>query len=214
MRSLPDKVLAGAIAIALAVSACASVTGHPVLFNGEQTGYRTEDTPAVFVLPHSASLEHTLDLDARSTVQRALGKMGYSMAGEEKAGVFLIVEAWIDTRVQSSMASMFRPATVDIVREPDGTTRTVRRPERALSVPVTVQHYFPRMTMVAIDAPLFRQSGETRILWRGDTLMQNGNISLADALPYLLTPLLTSFGTQSRGPIKVEVTRQTAMEFK
>lgn len=206
--------VAGLAILAIPGGACASLTGHPVMFNGEQSGYETDQTPAVYVLPNSTKMEHSLDVDARSTVQKSLAKMGYAAASEGKAGIFLVVEAWVDTKTQRSIASMFRPATVEVIRDATGATRTVRRPERALSIPVTTEIRFPRMTMVALDAAHFRSTGQTKVLWRGDTLLQNSELRLEDALPYLLTPLLTSFGTQSRGPVKVEVSRQTAMEFK
>ncbi len=190
------------------------MTGYRVAFNGEQTGYRPEDTPSIYILPNSQSLERTLDIESRRMVEAALRQMGYPITTESKADVFLLVEAWIENKEVQSTASMIRPQSVTVVKEPNGTTRTVRMPERALSFPVSVQLKYPRMSMIAIDGRQFRNSSEARILWRGDTIVPRGELLLNEAVPYLLFPLITSFGTQSKGVTLVEVSSQQAMGFK
>jgi hypothetical protein len=140
--------------------------------------------------------------------------MGYTLTTEEKADVYLLVEAWLDTTRIKSMASVIQPQSATVVREPNGTTRTIRVPERALSFPVSTQLNYPRMTMIAVDGKQFRTSNEAKILWRGDTLLQRGELLLSEAVPYLMVPLITSFGTQSKGVTLVEVSRQQAMALK
>ncbi len=190
------------------------MTGYRVSFNGAQSGYRPEDTPSIFVLPHSGSLERTLDIDARRKVEGALRQMGYAITTEASADVYLLVEAWIDTYDQRSIASVIQPNSVTVVRDPNGSVRTIRRPERALSFPISVRSSYPRMSMIAVDGLQFRTSSEAKILWRGDTILPGGGLVLNDAVPYLLFPLITSFGTQSRGVVQIEVSSQQAMEFK
>jgi hypothetical protein len=203
------------IVIALAGStACASMTGYHVAFNGEQTGYRPEDTPSIYILPNSQSVERTLDVSARRMVEGALRQMGYTITSEEKADVYLLVEAWVENKEVKSTASMIRPQSVTVVRDPNGTSRTVRMPERALSFPISVQMKYPRMSMIAVDARQFRNSSEAKILWRGDTILPRAELLLNEAVPYLLFPLVTSFGTQSKGVTLIEVSSQQAMGFK
>lgn len=191
------------------------MTGFRVAFNGVQSGYRTEDTPAIFILPYSHTLERTLDIKARRMVEGALRQMGYTITTEEKADVYLLVEAWIESQETRTIASLIRPQSVTVVREPNGTTRAGRMPERALSFPVSVQSKYPRMAMIAVDAKQFRTSSEARILWRGDTILPKAELLLLDeAVPYLLFPLITSFGTQSQGVTLIDVSSQQAMGFK
>ena len=195
-------------------TACASMTGYRVAFNGEQTGYRPEDTPSIYILPHSQSLERTLDVSARRMVEGALRQMGYTITTEEKADVYLLVEAWVENKEVKSTASIIRPQSVTVVRDPNGTSRTVRMPERALSFPISVQMKYPRMSMIAVDGRQFRNSSEAKILWRGDTILPRAELLLNEAVPYLLFPLITSFGTQSKGVTLIEVSSQQAMGFK
>lgn len=197
-----------------ATAACASMTGFRVAYNGDQSGYRLEDTPSIYVLPNSQSVERTLDISARRMVEGALRQMGYTLTTETKADVFLLVEAWVDSQQVRSTASIIRPQLVTVIRDPNGNTRTVRMPERALSFPMSVQMKYPRMSMVAVDAKEFRTSSEAKILWRGDTILQRGNLLLNEAVPYLMFPLITSFGTQSKGITYVDVSSQQAMGFK
>lgn len=194
--------------------ACASMTGFRVAFNGDQSGYRPEDTPSIYFLPISQNVERTLDIEARRMVEGALRQMGYTITTESKADVYLLVEAWVDNKEIKSTASVFQPQSVTVVRDPNGGTRTVRIPERALSFPVSVQMKYPRMSMIAVDGKQFRSSSEARILWRGDTLLPRGELLLNEAVPYLMFPLITSFGTQSRGTVMVDVSSQQAMGFK
>jgi hypothetical protein len=203
------------LTLALAASAaCASMTGYRVAFNGEQTGYRPEDTPSIYLLPNSQSLERTLDIGARRMVEGALRQMGYDISTEEKADVYLLVEAWIENKEVQSTASMIRPQSVTVIREPNGATRTVRMPERALSFPISVQMKYPRMSMIAVDGKQYRTSNEAKILWRGDTILPRAELLLNEAIPYLLFPLITSFGTQSKGVTLIEVSSQQATGFK
>ena len=197
-----------------ATTACASMTGYRVAFNGEQTGYRPEDTPSIYLLPNSSSLERTLDVSSRRMVEGALRQMGYAITTEEKADVYLLVEAWIENKEVQSTASMIRPQSVTVIREPNGTTRSVRMPERALSFPISMQLKYPRMSMVAVDGKQFRNSSEAKILWRGDTILPRAELLLNEAVPYLLYPLITSFGTQSKGVTLIEVSSQQATGFK
>jgi hypothetical protein len=200
---------------ALAVTtACASMTGFRVAFNGEQSGYRPEDTPSIYVLPNSPSVERTLDIDARRMVENALRQMGYTITTEAKADVYLMVEAWIDKKEVKSTASVIQPQSVTVIRDPSGATRTVRMPERALSFPVSMEVKYPRMSMVAVDAKQFRNSSEAKILWRGDTLLPRAELLLHEAIPYLMFPLITSFGTHSKGVVMVDVSSQEALGFK
>lgn len=203
------------VAIMWAVTmACASVTGFRVAFNGEQSGYRPEETPSIYLVPNSPSLERTLDIESRRMVENALRQVGYSLTTEEKADVYLMVEAWIDRKDLKQTASVIRPQSVTFVREPNGTSRVVRMPERALSFPVSVQMQYPRMAMIAVDGKQFRGGSQAKILWRGDTILPDGGIVINQAVPYLLYPLISSFGTQSKGVVNVEVSSQQAMGFK
>lgn len=197
-----------------ALTACASMTGFRVAYHGEQTGYRPEDTPSIFILPRSQSMERSLDIGARRMIEGALRQMGYAVTTDDKADVYLVVEAWVDSQSTRSIASVIRPASVTVVTDPGGARRTIRMPERALSFPVSVKHNFPRMSMVAVDGKQFRSSNEARILWRGDTILPRGGLLLNDAIPYLMFPLITSFGTQSKGIVQVEVSKQEALGFK
>lgn len=202
------------VAALAATSACASMTGYNVAFHGEQSGYRPEDTPSIFVLPNSPSTERTLDVESRRMVEGALRQMGYSLTSEDKADLFLMVEAWIDTKDIKHTASVFRPQSVTTVREANGTSRVIRMPERALSFPVSVKMEYPRMAMIAVDAKQFRTGSDAAILWRGDTVLPRGGILINQAVPYLLYPLISSFGTKSNGIVSVEVSSQQAMGFK
>ncbi len=200
---------------ALAVTtACASMTGYKVAFHGEQTGYRAEDTPSIYLLPNSPSVERTLDIDSRRLVESALKQMGYTLTTEAKADVYLLVEAWIDQKDHKQIASVIQPQSVTYVREPNGTSRAVRMPEHALSFPVSVQTRYPRMAMIAVDGKQFRNGSDAKILWRGDTIIPSGGIVINQAVPYLLYPLISSFGTQSKGIVNVDVSSQQAMGFK
>lgn len=200
---------------ALPVSAaCSSLTGYRVAFSAEQSGYRPEETPSIHVLPRTKSIEQTLDVDARRLVEGALRQMGYAVTSEEEADVFLVVDAWIDTREQRSTASIIQPASVRVITDPGGTSRTVRSPDRALTFPVSVKYEYPRMSMVVVDGRQFRTSNEARILWRGETILPKANLLLGEAIPYLVFPLITSFGTHSKGIVQVEVSRAQAMGFK
>lgn len=190
------------------------MTGYQVAFKGDQTGYRPEDTPSIYILPNSQSVERTLDVKSRRLVEGALRQMGYTITTEDKADVYLLAEAWIDNHQMKTIASVIQPQSVTVVREPNGTTRSVRMPERALSFPVSVQLNYPRMSMIAVDAKQFRTSNEARILWRGDTILTRADLVLDEAIPYLLFPLVTSFGTQSKGIIQIDVSSQQAMGFK
>jgi hypothetical protein len=194
--------------------ACASMSGFRVAFNGDQTGYRPEDTPSIYVLPNSQNLEHTLDVEARRMVEGALRQMGYAITTEAKADVYLLVEAWIDDKEVKQIASVIQPQSVSVIREPNGTTRTVRMPERPLSFPVSVKMKYPRMAMIAVDGKQFRSSSEAKILWRGDTILPRAELLLHEAVPYLLYPLIASFGTQSKGVVMIDVSSQQAMGFK
>ncbi len=195
-------------------AACASMTGFRVAYKGDQSGYRPEETPSIYVLPISQSVERTLDVNSRRMIEGALRQMGYSLTSEDKADVYLIVEAWIDKKEMRQTASVIQPQSVTVVREPNGTIRSVRLPERALSFPVSVKIEYPRMGMIAVDGKQFRTSNEARILWRGDTILQRGGLLLDNAVPYLMYPLITSFGTQSKGVTFVEVSSQQALGFK
>lgn len=209
------KLARVAAVFALAVtSACASMTGFRVAFNGDQTGYRPEDTPSIYILPHSQSMERSLDVSARRMVEGALRQMGYSITTEEKADVYLLIEAWIDNKELKTIASVLQPQSVTVIRDPNGGTRTVRMPERALSFPVSVQMRYPRMSMIAVDGKQFRSSSQANILWRGDTVLPRAELLLDEAVPYLMFPLITSFGTQSRGVVTIDVSSQQAMGFK
>ncbi len=190
------------------------MTGFRVAYNGDQSGYRPEETPSIYVLPNAQSVERTLDISSRRMIEGALRQMGYTLTSEDKADVYLLVEAWIDRKEMRQIASVIQPQSVTVVREPNGTTRSVRLPERALSFPVSVKMEYPRMAMVAVDGKQFRTSSEAKILWRGDTILQRGGLLLENAVPYLIFPLVTSFGTQSNGVTFVEVSSQQAMGFK
>lgn len=190
------------------------MTGFRVAFNGEQSGYRAEDTPSIYVLPSSPSIERTLDVPARRMVENALRQMGYRMTSEETADIYLLIEAWVDSQEVRSTASVIQPQSVTVVREPNGTARYVRMPERALSFPISVQMKYPRMSMTAVDGKQFRTSSEAKILWRGDTLLPRAQLLLDEAIPYLMFPLITSFGTHSKGVVMVDVSSQEALGFK
>lgn len=197
-----------------ATTACASMTGYNVAFHGEQTGYRPEDTPSIYLIPNSPSLERTLDIDSRRLVESALKQMGYTLTTEAKADVYLLVEAWIDQKDQRQIASVIQPQSVTVVREANGTSRAVRMPERALSFPVSVQSNYPRMAMLAVDGKQFRNGSDAKILWRGETIIPSGGMVISQAVPYLLYPLISSFGTQSKGIVNIDVSSQQAMGFK
>ena len=147
-------------------------------------------------------------------VENALRQMGYTITDETRADVYLLVEAWIDKKDVKSTASVIRPPSVTVVRDPNGGTRSVRMPERALSFPVSVEMKYPRMSMVAVDAKQYRSSNEAKILWRGDTLLPRAELLLDEAIPYLMFPLITSFGTHSKGVVMVDVSSQEALGFK
>lgn len=195
-------------------AACSSMAGYRVGFSGEQSGYRQEDTPSIFILPRTNSLERTLDVDARRMVEGALRQMGYTVTTDDKAAVYLVVEAWIETRDQKSTASLIQPASVRVITEPGGTARTIRTPEHTLAFPFTVKFRYPRMSMLVVDGHQFRTSSDVRILWRGDTVLSKGDMLLNEAIPYLVFPLITSFGIHSKGIVQVEVSREQAMGFK
>lgn len=68
--------------------------------------------------------------------------------------------------------------------------------------------------MLVVDGHQFRTSSDVRILWRGDTVLSKGDMLLNEAIPYLVFPLITSFGIHSKGIVQVEVSREQAMGFK
>lgn len=202
-------------AVALAgTTACASMTGYRIAYNGDQRGYRPEQTPSIYVLANSQNYERTIDIKDRRVVEGALMQMGYKITSEEKADVYLLIEAWLDTTTIKTLASVIRPQTVIVEQGPGGKGRTIRMPERMGTVPTSVQLNFPRMTMIAVDANQVRTSNEAKILWRGDTLLPRRGLLVRDAVPYLMVPLVSSFGTQSRGITLVEVSREQTLALK
>lgn len=209
-----SRIELAALAVAPILIACASATGHRVVFLGESTGYRPELTPSIYVLPHTQSVERSLDIASTQRVARSLEQVGYQLRGDTEADLYLAVEAYVDSDVKRQTLSVIRPAQTQVVVEPDGKSRTIRIPERSMSLPVSVELKYPRMTMSIVDAKLFREKGEVKILWHGEAILSDGGLTLDEAMPYLLVPLVSSFGTQSKGIIRVDVSREMAMGFK
>ena len=213
-RSASGYRLVFTVAVLCVQLGCASATGYRVGFNGDQTGYRPEATPSIYVLPNSWSMERTVDIRVRRTIEGALRQMGYPLTTAEKADVYVLLEAWIDSTEIVRTNPGISPQSVTIFQGPDGKGRRVNIPQSILSYPVAIPAVLPRMVMVAIDAGQYRNSNEARILWRGDTIVPQREMQLEKAVPYLMIPLITSFGTKSKGVTFINVSSKQAMDFK
>ena len=194
--------------VAVAVSGCASAGFHPVAFAGETStaGSAPPNGQTVHVVKNVAMKDTLTEAKIRYKLEEFLLTRGYTLAAADKADIYVLATFGAGERVVASTAPIVRAAEMTIVRDRDG--RPIRRvyiPERLeyLRVPLVKNSVW--LQVLSSDARYYRETGQIKNLWRGESALVAPPDALQSSAPFLLVPPLRYFGKSTPDIVTVDV---------
>jgi hypothetical protein len=196
------------ILLGLAVSACASSGFHPVSFAGETStaGSAPPNGQTVHVVRNVAMKDTVTEARIRYKLEEFLLTRGYTLAAADKADIYVLATFGAGERIVASTAPVFRGAEEKVRR--DGTGRVIGRtvtPDRMeyLRVPLIKNSVW--LQVLSSDARYYRETGQIKNLWRGESALVAAPAALESSAPFLLVPALRYFGKSTSDIVTVDV---------
>ena len=194
--------------LGLAVSACASAGFHPVSFAGETStaGSAPPAGQTVHVVRNVAMKDTLTEAKIRYRLEEFLLTRGYTLAAADKADIYVLATFGAGERIMASTAPIFRAAEEKVRR--DGTGRVIGRtvtPDRMeyLRVPLIKNSVW--LQVLSSDARYYRETGQIKNLWRGESALVAAPAALESSAPFLLVPALRYFGKSTPDIVTVDV---------
>lgn len=196
------------VLLGLAASACAAAGFHPVSFAGETStaGSAPPDGKTVHVVRNVAMKDTILEARIRYRLEEFLLTRGYTLAAADKADIYVLATFGAGERIVSATAQVFRGAEVKVDRDREG--RVVRRtvaPDRMEYLRVPLLKHSVWLQVLSSDARHYRETGQVKNLWRGESAIVARPEALEGSAPFLLVPALRYFGRSTPDIVTVDV---------
>jgi hypothetical protein len=196
------------VLVGLAASACASGGFHPVAFAGETStaGSAPPNGQTVHVVRNVAMKDTITEAKIRYKLEEFLLTRGYTLAAADKADIYVLATFGAGERIVASTAPVFRGAEVKIDRDREG--RVIRRivsPDRMEYLRVPLLKNSVWLQVLSSDARYYRETGQIRNLWRGESAIVAPSKALENSAPYLIVPALRYFGRSTPDIVTVDV---------
>ncbi len=192
----------------LANAACASGGIHQVAFVADAARPESQSSAArtVHVVKNNEMQDTALESRIRIRLEEFLLQRGFIIAPPDTAEIYVLASFGAGERMVASTAAVFRPADIKVERDRDGqVVRRTTNPDRMEYVRVPVMKNSVWLQVISSDARYFRETGQVKNLWRGESSMEGMPSSLAMLAPYLLVPSLKYFGKPTRDVVTMDV---------
>lgn len=200
----------GSISLVLLVTAsgCASAGFHPVSFAGETStaGSAPPNGQSVHVVRNVAMKDTLTEAKIRYKLEEFLVTRGYTLAAADKADIYVLATFGAGERMVAATAPVFRGAEVKVDRDRDG--RVIRRsvaPDRMEYLRVPLIKHSVWLQVLSSDGRYYRETGQIKNLWRGESAIVAPPGALENSAPYLLVPALKYFGKSTPDIVTVDV---------
>ena len=196
------------VLLAMASSGCASAGFHPVAFAGETStaGSAPPNGQSVHVVRNVAMKDTLIEAKIRYKLEEFLLTRGYTLAAAEKADIYVLATFGAGERIVASTAPVIRGAEVRVERDREGRpTRRIFLPDRMeyLRVPLVKNSVW--LQVLSSDARHYRETGQIKNLWRGESAIVGPPDALESSAPFLLVPALRYFGKSTPDIVTVDV---------
>ena len=203
--------IAASISLAVmgfAASACVKAGFHPVSFAGETStaGSAPPNGQSVNVVRNVAMKDTVLEARIRYRLEEFLLTRGYTLAASDKADIYVLATFGAGERMVAATAPVFRGAEVKVDRDPYG--RVIRRnvsPDRMEYLRIPLLKNSVWLQVLSSDARFFRETGQIKNLWRGESAVVAPAEALEASAPFLLVPALRYFGKSTPDIVTVDV---------
>lgn len=191
---------------AFASSACAAGTFRQVSFAGEASPAIDSAGKTVHVVRNTQMKDTVLEARIRNKLETFLLERGFILASPDKAELYVMATFGWGPRVVGSTASVFREKEVRVQRSPSGqvTGRTFV-PDRMETLRVPALENSVWLMVLSSDARHYRETGQVRNLWRGESAMRAKPEAIGEAAPYLIVPAMRYFGKGTRQTLLIDV---------
>jgi len=181
-------------------SGCASGGFHPVSFAGETStaGSAPANGQSVHVVRNVAMKDTLTEARIRYKLEEFLLTRGYTLAAADKADIYVLATFGAGERMVAATAPVFRGAEVKVDRDRDG--RVIRRsvaPDRMEYLRVPLLKHSVWLQVLSSDGRYYRETGQIKNLWRGESAIV--------APPGALEPALRYFGKSTPDIVTVDV---------
>lgn len=203
MRTARVSILAFA---ALASSACVAGTFRQVSFAGEVSPAVDSAGKTVHVVRNTQMKDTVLEARIRNKLEAFLLERGFILSSPDNAELYVMATFGWGPRVVGSTASVFREREVRVQRSPSGqvTGRTFV-PDRMETLRVPALENSVWLMVLSSDAKHYRETGQVRNLWRGESAMRAKPEAMGEAAPYLIVPAMKYFGKGTRQTLLIDV---------
>ena len=196
------------VLLAMASSGCAAAGFHPVAFAGETStaGSAPPNGQTVHVVRNVAMKDTLTEAKIRYKLEEFLLTRGYTLAAPDKADIYVLATFGAGERVVASTAPVIRGSEVRVERDRDG--RPIRRvfvPDRMEYLRVPLLKNSVWLQVLTSDARYYRETGQIKNLWRGESAIVAPPDALGTSAPFLLVPALRYFGKSTPDIVTVDV---------
>ncbi len=147
-----------------------------------------------------------LERRIRFHLEEFLLARGFILASPDTAELDVLATFGSGPRVVGSTASVFRPASVSVLRSPSGEVVGRRfTPDRMEDLRIPSLDNSVWLMVLSSDARYYRSTGQIRNLWRGEAAMRGQPESLPGSAPYLMVPALKYFGKRTTQTLLLDV---------
>lgn len=196
------------VLLAMASSGCASAGFHPVAFAGETStaGSAPPNGQTVHVVRNVAMTDTLTEARIRYKLEEFLLTRGYTLAAADKADIYVLATFGAGERVVASTAPVFRGSEVKVERDREGRPmRRIYSPERMEYLRVPLLKNSVWLQVLSSDARYYRETGQIKNLWRGESAIVAPPNMLGTSAPFLLVPALRYFGKSTPDIVTVDV---------
>ena len=193
--------------LALALGGCAAGHFRQVSYAGEASPISTDSAGrTVHVVRNTNMTDTVLEARIRVHLEDFLLRRGFIVSPADDAEIYVMALFGSGPRVVGSTAAVFRPAEVRVQRNRDGQVsgRTFN-PDRMEYRRVPLLENSVWLMVLSSDARFFRETGQVRNLWRGESAMRGSPEAMSEAVPYLIVPALKHFGRDTRQTLVLDV---------
>lgn len=196
------------LVLLVTASGCASAGFHPVSFAGETStaGSAPPNGQSVHVVRNVAMKDTLTEAKIRYKLEEFLVTRGYTLAAADKADIYVLATFGAGERMVAATAPVFRGAEVKVDRDRDG--RVIRRsvaPDRMEYLRVPLIKHSVWLQVLSSDGRYYRETGQIKNLWRGESAIVAPPGALENSAPYLLVPALKYFGKSTPDIVTVDV---------
>jgi hypothetical protein len=166
---------------------------------GPLQGSSVPHDKTLYVVPNGEMNDAPLERDVRHQLEAALLGKGYVLAPPETADLYVLATFGVGTEINRALEPMFISPPARI-----GLGRGARPLNDRMEYVAKLDQQFNRwMLVIASDARYYRETGNIKNLWRGQSQSSAKSSDLRGIASYLLLPALDYFGKGTQKPITV-----------